>query len=364
MSYTYFDQEHIRRLSQGAQVLGGGGGGREERGLKTAQEALAAGQVRLASVEELSPDDLVVTVSGVGAPSQKKAMYTAQHYLRALELLEQRLERPIAGFIPSEIGGSAAFGPFLAAAARGVPVIDAACDGRAHPLGTMGALGLDRDPTAQTIQAACGGRREDGTYVEVVTCGTVRSASRASRTAAELAGGLAAVVRNPVSAGYLKENAAVGAYTRAMELGRALEGAKTPRERAETAARALGGRVVCEGVVTGCRLVTTGGLDHGECVLSTDSGSCRLTFYNEYMSLQQGEERLATFPDLIATLDGETGQVVLTADMAEGRRVLVLSAPYQRLLLGSGLRQRWDYEQIEGILDIPMTPYLEGLLEG
>ena len=41
----FLDQEHIERLSQGAQVLGGGGGGREARGLKTAREAMEAGQV-------------------------------------------------------------------------------------------------------------------------------------------------------------------------------------------------------------------------------------------------------------------------------------------------------------------------------
>ena len=82
------------------------------------------------------------------------------------------------------------------------------------------------------------------------------------------------------------------------------------------------------------------------------------------MALQQGEERLSTFPDLIATLDGETGQAVLTADMAVGRKIAVLRVPYGRLRLGAGLRSRKDYEQIEGILSIPMTPYLAGLLEG
>lgn len=288
----YFDQELVSQLSKGAQVLGGGGGGREARGLKTAGEAMASGQVRLAELGEISPSDLVVTVSGVGAPSQSQAMYTARHYLRAMELLEQRLDRPIAGFIPSEMGGSAAFGPFLAAAVKGVPVINAACDGRAHPLGTMGALGLDRDPGYQALQAACGGRQEDGSYIELVTCASVRSASRASRLAAELAGGL----------------------------------------------------------------------DHGGCAVSAGGEDYKLYFYNEYMALQRGEERLATFPDLIATLDGETGNVVLTADMEKGRRVILLRVPYGRLVLGSGLRQREDYEGIERLLGISMVPFLKDFL--
>ena len=48
----YFNQELVSQLSKGAQILGGGGGGREARGLKTAEEALASGQVRLAGLEE------------------------------------------------------------------------------------------------------------------------------------------------------------------------------------------------------------------------------------------------------------------------------------------------------------------------
>ena len=51
----YFSRELVDCLSKGAQVLGGGGGGREQRGLKTAEEALAAGQVRLAGLEEIFP---------------------------------------------------------------------------------------------------------------------------------------------------------------------------------------------------------------------------------------------------------------------------------------------------------------------
>lgn len=355
----YFNRELVNQLSKGAQILGGGGGGRADRGLKTAEEALATGQVRLAELEEMSPSDLVVTVSGVGAPSQSKAMYTAQHYLRALELLEQRLDRPIAGFIPSEMGGSAAFGPFLAAAARGVPVVNAACDGRAHPLGTMGALGLAS--SFQTFQAACGGRHGDGTYIELVTCGSVGSASRASRLAAELAGGLAAVVRNPVSAEYLGKNAAVGCYTMALRLGRALLSAETAQEKAQAAVQVLGGEVICQGEVTDCRLVTTGGLDHGNCIVNSCGKNYQLHFYNEYMALQCGEERLATFPDLIATLDAETGDSVLTADMEQGRQVIVLRVPHGKLLLGTGLRQRRNYEGIEPLLGISMLPFLQDL---
>lgn len=58
------------------------------------------------------------------------------------------------------------------------------------------------------LQAACGGRSEDGTYIEVFSFGAVAATSQASRMAAGIAGGLATVVRNPVPASYLRSHAA------------------------------------------------------------------------------------------------------------------------------------------------------------
>lgn len=90
------------------------------------------GPVELIPAEALPEEALVATVSGVGAPSRGGTMYTSAHYLRALELLEQRWESRCS-LHPSEMGGNAGFGPFLTAAARGLPLVDAACDGRPTP---------------------------------------------------------------------------------------------------------------------------------------------------------------------------------------------------------------------------------------
>lgn len=358
----YFDSKNITYLSLGAHLLGGGGGGQRARGLKTANEALTIGKVELKELDELSPDDIVVTISGVGAPSKKEAMYTSQHYLRALELLETQLDRPIAGFIPSEMGASAAFGPFIAAAAKGLPVINTACDGRAHPLGTMGALGLDKNPSFETIQAACGGKKENGTYIEILSRGNIRSVSKASLMAAQLAGGLTTVVRNPINAAYLKEHSAVGCYKKAMEIGQAISIANTPMEKANSAMKLLGGTVICEGIISTYELITEGGLDHGRCTVMSKHDEYTLHFYNEYMALEHAGKRIGTFPDLIATIDASTGTPLLTAEIAQGREVIVLLAPKERLILASGIRQPQDYKSIENILGIPMLKYISDIM--
>lgn len=351
----------VQMISLGAHVLGGGGGGPASRGLRSAKEAFELGNVILEDLSSLPNEALIVTVSGVGAPSRTASMYTSTHYLRALELMEEALDCPIAGFIPSEMGANAAFGPMLPAAARQVPLVNAACDGRAHPLGTMGSLGLASDPLYQTIQVACGGLRENGTYTELVAKGSVSTTAKLCRSAADLAGGRAVVIRNPVTAGYLREHGAVGCYTQALELGRTLSAA-APALRPHAAAKFLGGQIAACGTVQAFSLLSENGLDHGSCTIAAGSNQFHLTFYNEFMTMEQDTERLATFPDLITLFDSSSGSVLNTADLRDGMEVAVLTVPRQRLLLSSGVRDGALYENLEHIVQKKIRAFVSDIL--
>lgn len=125
---------------------------------------------------------------------------------------------------------------------------------------------------------------------------------------------------------------------------------------------ALGGRVVLRGRVTAYRLVSEGGLDHGEALVADGARTCRLTFYNEYMTLEAEEQRLATFPDLITTFDAATGAVVTTAALREGMEIAVAAADRRRLLLADGVRDGALYGQLERIVDRPLVPYIRDIL--
>jgi uncharacterized protein len=113
----------------------------------------------------------------------------------------------------------------------------------------------------------------------------------------------------------------------------------------------MNGELLAEGEVAGHTIRTTGGYDVGHLTVS----EVALTFWNEYMSADWEGERLATFPDLIATLDAETGTPVTTAEISTGRRVIVLAVPKQRLLLGAGVRRAEALEPVEEVLDIEMV---------
>jgi len=96
----------------------------------------------------------------------------------------------------------------------------------------------------------------------------------------------------------------------------------------------MGGRILARGPVRGYALRTVGGYDVGDLHV----GDVELTFWNEYMTADRDAERLATFPDLIATLDADTGDPVVTAGLSDGRELLVVAVPKARLILGEGVR--------------------------
>ncbi|EHS58356.1 S-methyl thiohydantoin desulfurase domain-containing protein, partial [Paenibacillus sp. Aloe-11] len=177
------------------------------------------------------------------------------------------------------------------------------------------------------------------------------------RKASVEAGGLVAVARNPVTAAYAKANGTPGAISRAIAVGEAMLAHRGEAAIAAVTAE-LGGKVIATGEVTECRLETSGGFDAGV-VHITDSGRVyEMTFWNEYMSLELDGERLATFPDLIMTLDIDTGRPVITAAVAKGQQLAVIAVPKERLLLSTTMSNSKLLQAIEPIIHKPILPYL------
>lgn len=319
-------ESHIEPAVRGGGILGGGGGGSVDEGRRLAREAFDFGIPQLAALEELRPDAVIVTVSLVGAPATARAISPADH-LKCLREMEVRLGRPIAGVISSENGGKSTINGWLQSAAHRIPVVDAPADGRAHPTALMGAMKLDSLPGYLSLQVAAA--RDLFMVVE----GTVSSTSKLVRAGAVEAGGFVAVCRNPIHPDYLKEHAAPGAIRLALELGDMMMKAR-PDQVAAVVAKRLGGEVIESGRISHVELETSGGFDRG--VIRVND--LELAFWNEYMTAQRGFRRFATFPDLITTIDPETGESFTTAEAAAGRRADVVVVPRERIPLGAGVR--------------------------
>jgi hypothetical protein len=345
MTRVPLGKHSIDQAVYGGAVLGGGGGGWIEDGLQIARLAVEAGDVELWTIDELNDTDLVVTVALVGAPGAKERHVTPRHYLRALDLLRQQLDRPVAGIITNENGAAAAVNGWFQAALSGLPVIDCPCNGRAHPTGVMGSLNLSEVPGYVSRQAAAGGGGER--YLEVTVSGPLERAAALVRKASVEAGGLLAVARNPVPASHARLNGAPGAIGQAIAVGEALLSHHGEAAIAAVVEK-LGGKVAACGTVTGCSLKTTGGFDVGTVAIDD---RYELTFWNEYMTLEQAGERLATFPDLLMTFDARSARPVISAEIAPEQNICVVTVPREKLILSTTMWNAKLLKPIESIIN-------------
>lgn len=353
MTHTVVDREFLEWLVLGGAVLGGGGGGSLAEGRRLADAALDLGRPRLVSLDALGADDLVVTVSAVGAPTDPERHVEPADHVDALQRLLRLVSGPIAGLISSENGAASSVNGFVQSAATGLPVVDAPANGRAHPTGIMGSMGLDGVPGYRSRQVAIGGDPVRGRRMVLVVEAPLARADRLVRQAAVEAGGMVAVARNPVGAAHVRTHGAPGALTEAVRLGRAASQALPlgAARVADALVSTLGaGEILAEAAVRTLERQTEGGYDVGRLEL----GPFEVTFWNEYMTVDRDGRRLATFPDLILTLDLDTGLPLGSADLEAGRVVLLVVVPRQHLLLGAGVRDRRNFAAIEHVLHRPI----------
>jgi len=328
--------EDIEPLVTGGALLGGGGGGDPAQGRRFARTALALGERELVPLAALPPDGTVVTVALVGAPSAPEQHVTPEDLARAVRLLQDVFGIRADALNGNENGGFASVNGWVQSAVLSVPLVDAPCNGRAHPTALMGAMGLHRVPGYVSRQAAVGGAGPH--HLEATVAGSVEAASALVRQAAVVAGGVVAVARNPVTADYLATHGAPGALAMARRVGQAMLEAMPAGAEAVWAAAAgiLSGRIVAVGQVARVQRQTVGGFDRGTVVVQ-GVATHELSVWNEYMTLEVDGKRLATFPDLIATLDTR-GLPRTAAEITEGMTVAILTAPRENLLLGAGAR--------------------------
>ena len=95
------------------------------------------------ALDEVNDESVLVTVAMVGAPSATEQYVEPMYHVQALQLLMTHLDAPVGGLITNENGGAATINGWLQSAVTGLPVVDAPCNGRAHPTSLMGSMGLD-----------------------------------------------------------------------------------------------------------------------------------------------------------------------------------------------------------------------------
>ena len=349
------DLQAVEEAVRGGSVLACGGGGWVDHGYMVGRTAITYGTPRLATLDEVDPEALVVTVTAIGAPGARAWEMRPRDYVRALQLLAAELDEPVVATITAQNGSSTTCNGWVQSAVLGTIVLDAAGDGRAHPTGKMGSIGLTGETGYVAVQSVAGGNRSDGRYLEAVVRGPVALCANVLREASDQSGGFIASARNPVRAGYVRDHAAVGAISLALDLGREMVAAEERGADAviDAIVDRLEGRILARGTVRAKEMRYEHAFDIG----SLSVGDVELGFVNEYLTAESGGERLGTFPDVLTTLSLADGRPVAIKDLADGDEIAVLHADKSKIPTGDGVRDPSVYPEVEAMLGKPLAEH-------
>lgn len=346
-----------KEILLGSWFLGGGGGGLPEGGRTVLEQVLRTGEVWFLDLADLAGDDVIVTASLVGSPASTTSCVKDSHYRQVYDWFRSAYQQPIRAVVTNEPGGHSITNGWMLSALTGLPMLDAACNGRAHPTGVMGAMGLNALPDYRSLQTAAGGdgQREVGLTVT----GTVDSTSHMVRQAAVQAGGYVTVLRNPVTAAYFRENGSVGLVSQTRMIGQHWQSSMDDMSKLlQTLKDLLDCALLGEGRIKAVELTVSGGFDVGTFTLETAENPLEVSFMNEYMTAQREGVRLATFPDLIAVINKQTRLPVCSAHLKTGMDVAVVKVPRAKLILGRGMKLPDLLIPCENAIGKPMRQYI------
>ncbi|WP_423464063.1 DUF917 domain-containing protein [Promicromonospora sp. MS192] len=314
--------DDVAPLAAGAAVFGTGGGGAVHTVQLAVESALAAhGPVRLLRVDELGPDDAVIIMSAIGAPSVGIEMLGASAQAATLlSEVERLIGRPVTAIMAAEIGGSNGVSPVGWAAALGLAVLDADGMGRAFPQATMISMNVVGLPSEFAVMSDVVGN------VTVLRTVDIAWLERHARAFTVAAGGIA------IGAHYLLTHETApgavieGTVSRAIEVGRRLIGSSDP---VAGIADELGAAVLVTGKVVDIDRMTEGGFTRGSVTvqgIGADRGRLvRIEIQNENLVVIEDGVVTVSVPDLITIVDSETGEAISTELLRFGQRVSVLA---------------------------------------
>jgi len=325
------DLSHLDDLALGSVFLATGGGGDPHvPRLITEQAIKKYGPVTLISPDALDDGAFIVPIGSVGAPTVSlELLPSIDEAAKTIEAFEAHVGRKVDAVASFEIGGGNSLIPLVAAAGKGIPVVDGDGMGRALPEAQMmsyaiagvkptPALALDYAGNQATFQAS-----------------TTEVYERHIRSFAMAAGGMITTAEHAMTGAELKRSVIPGTLSFSVELGRTLrenrgqaEGLLKPLQNIFSPSIYGQCQLVFQGKVVDKATRIVGGYDVGEATIQRFDGSgepLKISIKNEYLLATIGEKVIASVPDLIVIVDYETGTPINAERLRYGHRVAVFA---------------------------------------
>lgn len=335
----YITHDDVESISIGAGILGTGGGGSPYLGKIHMQSLLAEGKIPVViSPDELADDALVAEVGSMGAPTVGiEKLAHGEEPVWAIAALEKYLGRPLDALLCAEIGGANSIQPLLASAMTGKPVVDGDAMGRAFPelqMSTHLIAGVTCTPSVLIDE-----KKNSIVFGAMVS---PRELERYARDLCVLMGCRAELATTVMSGAQTKRTLVRHTLSLAKAVGDAVRRARA--EKGSMVAAVLGvtgGSELFTGKLTDVRRRTEGGFARGEFHADGLDGfrgqHLRVAIQNENLVAWrsrpgQPEEVVACVPDLICTIEAESGEPITTEQLRYGLRVTILGIPCTDLL--------------------------------
>jgi hypothetical protein len=315
-------------IVDGACLYGAGGGGPISLGTSLVQLIVQHGRpVVLAPPDELMPDDSCCVSAGVGSPDAAASGFAYDTCRHAVDALARVRGKSFTHVMPAELGAANSILPMTVAAAKGIPILDAAGSYRAVPqimqstfatrglpIGTVVLANADQDVYFSGGEPAT----TDATMRAIISGGTFTQDAGVALWAMD--GSVARGAGLP------------GTTESARRLGAALRTARSGGgDPVAAVCQFLGGTVLIRGTIAASTEQTGGGLDVGVVEFRDSAGlEVRVLSLNENLVAwtSSASHPAALAPDLIVFLTAD-GQPFSNADLdlAKGKEVVVIVAP-------------------------------------
>lgn len=321
------DIKAIEHICYGASILASGGGGDPHLGKIMAQQAIEKhGPIRLVSIEELQPDDILLSTGMIGAPTiMMEKIPNGEESILACRRVEQHLRKSIAAIYPIEAGGINSLLPLATACHLGLPVLDVDGMGRAFPQFQMTTFYLDDINASPFIVV------DEKLNTVLVDARDAYQSETFARAVTVKMGGAAIFAAYPISPIQAKESGIPGTISLMKNIGEKMEQAITNKDNlVNTLIHLLEGYVLFRGKLNRVNQRSEGGFTYGYAHFSgldNKDINFKVLFQNEYLLALANNTPLCMTPDLIIILDEDTGIPILAEKLSYGMNVVAIGVP-------------------------------------
>jgi len=309
-------QSKLNQLLLGASLLSTGGGGKLNSAKKLLRKITKT--PKLVSLTELKPQDLVVTLIGVGDKDVCNPIIAS---LTALKVFQKLFKQKVKAIIPVEIGPLSTLTAVFLASKLNLPMVDADIVGfRASPevfLETITLANLSREPIVIA--------NDKNDILILYRSSSIEVMEQSLRNFATVSGGDAYGVGYPLTAQQLKNVVGENSLSYSIKLGNDLNQLQNGQISLSQFCQKNGLIQLAQGKITKAKLQTKNGFIQGQYFLKTNQKqTLTVIVKNENIALLKNDQPILTVPDSILLLDIKKFIGINNQDKNLGKIIIIL----------------------------------------